>query len=214
MSAHRIPLKSSSSSSSTDKDTLPPAPGAPASQKQKEILDEESFEHGDVAERRLARQLTKKQIDYIASCPVVLDIGEIDTMGAVRVVHAGLVPGTTLDHQDPVGVMHMRTIDPVTHVPSSSGKGLAWFKLWNKYQSLLPPANRSTVIYGHDSRRGLQLEAWSKGIDSGCVKGGKLTALVVKSGKEGLEEVGGRVISVECKDHRGLEEKRGEGRER
>ena len=38
----------------------------------------------------------------------------------------------------------------------------------------------TTVIYGHDSKRGLNLREWSKGLDSGCVNGGSLTALVVE----------------------------------
>lgn len=40
----------------------------------------------------------------------------------------------------------------------------------------------STVIYGHDSRRGLQLRRWTKGLDTGCVKGGRLTALIMMGG--------------------------------
>ena len=55
------------------------------------------------------------------------------------------------------------------------------------------------MIYGHDSKRGLQLETYSKGIDTGCFSGGKLSALVI----DGISEP--RVVSVECKDYRSLE---------
>lgn len=72
-------------------------------------------------------------------------------------------------------------------------------KLWNKYQSLIPAHQRSTVIYGHDSRRGLQLHDYSKGIDSGCVKGGRLSALVIDNKVSGGEA---KVVSVQCKDYR------------
>ncbi|WPG98707.1 Hypothetical protein R9X50_00150100 [Acrodontium crateriforme] len=52
------------------------------------------------------------------------------------------------------------------------------------------------VIYGHDSKMGLQIEPWSKGLDSACVSGGDLTALVLNSkGKQVLH-------SVRCKDYR------------
>jgi hypothetical protein len=40
----------------------------------------------------------------------------------------------------------------------------------------------TTIIYGHDAKQGLQLKQYSKGIDTGCVKGGKLTALVLSDG--------------------------------
>nr|POF17130.1 bis(5'-nucleosyl)-tetraphosphatase, symmetrical [Quercus suber] len=43
------------------------------------------------------------------------------------------------------------------------------------------------VIYGHDSRSGLQIHRWSKGLDSGCVSGGALTALVLDA--RGQQEI-------------------------
>ena len=62
------------------------------------------------------------------------------------------------------------------------GAGAAyWWKLWNKYQSSLAEEQRATVIYGHDSHVGLQISRYSKGLDSGCYQGGKLSALVIDS---------------------------------
>lgn len=166
-------------------------------------LDEESFMHGDVSDRLLARQLTPRQLDWLAACPVILDVGDIEQLGAVHVAHAGLVPGVSLTHQDPVGSMTMRTIDLRTHVPSSASKGVPWWKLWNKYQAASPTTARSTVVYGHDSRVGLNVLDFSIGLDSGCVAGGKLSALVVKGGATVGET---RVVSVECQDYRSMEE--------
>jgi len=57
---------------------------------------------------------------------------------------------------------------------------------------------KMTVVYGHDSKRGLQVKnKWSKGLDSGCVSGGKLTALVVDKG--GRRQY---TRQVKCKDYR------------
>ncbi|KAK3718127.1 hypothetical protein LTR37_005242 [Vermiconidia calcicola] len=53
-----------------------------------------------------------------------------------------------------------------------------------------------TVVYGHHSKAGLQLHRWSKGLDTGCVRGGELTALVLDA--RGEQEI----VSVDCKDHR------------
>ncbi|KAL9099354.1 MAG: hypothetical protein Q9163_005130 [Psora crenata] len=224
-------------STSKTKKPLPPAPGIPegASVPEQtadggetlggdESLDESrgSLARLDLSDRHLARQLNKRQIDYLSQCPVILDIGHIAGMGNVHVVHAGLVPGVRLERQDPMSAMHMRTVDLETHVPSSSGKGTAWYKvcyplpllitaaawtnepntplqLWNKYQSLLSAEKRSTVIYGHDSHRGLQLQRYSKGIDTGCVRGGKLSALIID--KDSRVE-GPKVVTVGCKDYR------------
>ena len=111
----------------------PPAAGMPEDMRQNDGEDEDETlqegPHGDTVDRRLANLFTKRQIDYMASCPVILDIGQIRGLGDVHVVHAGLVPGVRLERQDPLGVMHMRTIDLDTHVPSSSAKGMPWFKV-------------------------------------------------------------------------------------
>ncbi|KAL9043551.1 MAG: hypothetical protein Q9214_003266 [Letrouitia sp. 1 TL-2023] len=177
----------------------PPSPGGPDKELPPEIkddLDEESFSHGDYVDRKLAQSLSQEQIDYLAACPVVLDLGKVKGMGEgkVHVAHAGLIPGVTLENQDPLGVMHMRTIDLDTHVPSRESEGMVWFKLWDKYQRRLPRSDRSIVIYGHDSKRGLQLNKYSKGLDTGCVKGGQLTALLITEKEQ-------KVHSVKCKDY-------------
>ena len=54
------------------------------------------------------------------------------------------------------------------------GEGLPWAEAW----SSLPGQSRH-AIFGHDSRRGVQLEGWATGIDSDCVGGGELTALLL-----------------------------------
>ncbi|KAL8820085.1 MAG: hypothetical protein Q9191_007588 [Dirinaria sp. TL-2023a] len=163
-----------------------------------ETIDGESFSSGDHVNQQLARALSGEQIEYLASCPVILDVGPVDGLGDVRVVHAGLVPGVSLQRQDPISVMHMRTLDLNSHVPSPVNDGMPWNKIWNKFQTLLPKDERSTVIYGHDSARGLQLAKYSKGLDTGCVKGGKLTALIFTSGNN----KNAKTVSVDCKDYR------------
>jgi hypothetical protein len=71
---------------------------------------------------------------------------------------------------------------------------LTILQLWNHYQSHTHPASeRTTVVYGHDSKRGLNIEKYSKGLDSDCVSGGSLSALII----DGLGNQ--RVVSVECK---------------
>ncbi|KAI9811803.1 MAG: hypothetical protein M1832_000697 [Thelocarpon impressellum] len=154
-------------------------------------------------DRALAAMLTPKQAEYLSSCPVILRIGPVAGLGGdVVVVHAGLVPGVELERQDPVHVMNMRSIDLGTHVPSQNGsEGTPWSKLWNAFQGhLKTEAERTTVLYGHDSKRGLQLTEHAKGLDTACVRGGKLTAFVVAEGKRKAKT---SVVSVKCRDHRG-----------
>ena len=181
--------------------------------------------------RLLARKLSRKQVSWLASCPVILRVGAVPNLGEVVVVHGGLVPSVSLEAQDPISVMNMRTIDLKTHVPSKEHEGVPWYKLWNRAQDRIYRSSRprwsiartsypqpadskeddqvvdsqgqrhprptpTIVIYGHDSKRGLQDHKWSKGLDTGCVSGGKLTALIIGEGGR-MEKV-----QVKCDDHR------------
>ena len=57
-----------------------------------------------------------------------------------------------------------------------------------------PMSKTMTVVYGHDARSGLAIEKHTKGLDSGCVKGNQLTALVIEEGgKQSL-------VHVKCQD--------------
>ncbi|KAH0565541.1 hypothetical protein GP486_001074 [Trichoglossum hirsutum] len=170
-------------------------------------LDEELFGHGNHKDRKLARKLDHERAEWLRDCPLILNVGDIESMGEVAVVHAGLVPGVDLENQDPFNVMNMRTIDRDTLVPSSKRKGVAWTKLWKLYQQSLPHKDRMTVIYGHDSHRGLSIGPYSKGLDSGCVGGGRLTALVIESGEKKIRQ---EIVSVKCKDYQSKESKKDE----
>jgi len=77
-----------------------------------------------------------------------------------------------------------------------------WAKLWNHFQKMRPEfkessnEERTVVVYGHDSKRGLEVKKWSKGLDSGCYSGGRLTALVVGGGRRSE-----KLVSVKCRDY-------------
>lgn len=146
-------------------------------------------------DRKLVEELGEKRLRWLKERPVILKVGEIEEMGNVVVVHAGLAPGVELKKQDPGLVMNMRTIGK--DGPSEEREGRAWMKAWNKYQEGLRRKERTTVVYGHDSKRGLRVERWSLGIDTGCLKGGELTGVLVEGGKKGK---GYKIVQVGCKD--------------
>lgn len=170
-------------------------------EKLKDDREEGTGSRGDYKERLLARQFSQEQITYLQSCPVVLRVPLPkplqSTAGEYVVAHAGLVPGVDMDRQDPFQVMNMRTIDLVSRVPSELRLFEPWEKIWGHSMGHVHPLEqRSVVVYGHDSKRGLNVKKYSKGLDSGCVKGGKLTALMVDGwGRE-------RVVAVKCKKYK------------
>lgn len=81
-------------------------------------------------------------------------------------------------------------VDPASE--SSGWFGTMWKNFFGSRKSAIP----QVVVYGHDSKTGLQIHRWSKGLDSGCVGGGKLTAMVLDA--KGRTEL----FSVGCKNYR------------
>ncbi|KAK6359901.1 hypothetical protein TWF696_001028 [Orbilia brochopaga] len=151
------------------------------------------FKHSDIL---LAKSLHRRHAEYLESCPLILKLDGVSNLGDVAVVHAGMVPGVALERQKPSVVMNVRTF--VKKVPTPGRKGIHWGRLWSDYQfdtAKEADGKPLTVIYGHDARRGLELRKYTKGLDTNCVRGGRLTAFVVRGGRKG----GTSVVSVPCR---------------
>ena len=78
--------------------------------------------------------------------------------------------------------------------PLESREGDWWIDAWNRWQNTIEDVEeRSIVVYGHDARVGIQVgedptvARYTFGLDSGCVYGKKLTALVIDKKDKGLE---------------------------
>ena len=54
-----------------------------------------------------------------------------------------------------------------------------------------------TIVYGHNAARGLEIQQYTKGIDSNCVHGGRLTALVIQGGLQPKSFV----VSIPCNEY-------------
>ncbi|KAM3416477.1 hypothetical protein BST61_g8071 [Cercospora zeina] len=83
--------------------------------------------------------------------------------------------------------------DEAVPEPSEGLFGGLWKNFFGKKNSHAHP---QVVIYGHDSKSGLIINRWSKGLDSGCVNGDKLTALVLNA--KGEQELS----HVKCENYR------------
>ncbi|KAM0439646.1 hypothetical protein ACHAPT_000738 [Fusarium lateritium] len=78
-----------------------------------------------------------------------------------------------------------RSTDRDVWIPVNGHEGEQWTDLWNNEQRKLPAAERRSVIYGHDAKLGYREDKYTFGLDSGCVKGNALTALVIKATDDG-----------------------------
>lgn len=88
------------------------------------------------------------------------------------VVHAGLLPGVPLEEQDWSTLLHIRSLTPKGEATEAKGD-----RLWGRYYGGGPH-----IVFGHNAMMEPQLHRWATGIDTGCVYGGRLTAMVLHDG--------------------------------
>jgi hypothetical protein len=112
---------------------------------------------------RAARELREKDVEWLRALPLWLDLPE----HGLTVVHAGLLPGKAIREQTPETLMYLRTIE-------HDGERVPWAEAWDG-----PPH----VVFGHHAVLGLQVHRAATGIDTACVYGGRLTALVLRRGE-------------------------------
>lgn len=161
----------------------------------------------------LARKLEPQHIEYINQCPLMVRLGEVPlhskkTNGGKKhaqglAVHAGVRWDLDLEWQEPLDCLEMRSyIGPhyneTTEDPHDDN-AVSWSKIYNQKQKAGEAVEEFVVYYGHDARRGVNFKKYTKGLDSGCVRGDALTGLVMwkeKTEKSTLYKE--KLVSVKC----------------
>jgi hypothetical protein len=155
--------------------------------------------------RATALALSPHQIDWLAALPLILRVKLPQDLASpfgdtLIVVHAGLAPSTSLENQDTYAVMHMRSLirtmgDEDKLIPSEASGEESWVMEWDRWQNSL--SSKITVIFGHDAKRRLQRSKYAIGLDSACLYGHKLSALVIEASDGKIEH---QIIQVDCAD--------------
>lgn len=116
--------------------------------------------------RSVAQSLSKADWSYVEAMPLWLRLPESGTL----VVHAGLVPGVALEQQSPDWLMNLRSMRPDGEPSKKVADGTPWAAGWRGPEH---------IVFGHDALRGLQQYPFATGLDTGCVYGHKLSALLL-----------------------------------
>jgi hypothetical protein len=136
-------------------------------------------------------------------------------------------------NSDPWNLINMRSVLKHGEITKDGKSGTPWSDIWTKSMSQCTRSDRRAadeteatpagevevegkkggaqakgcypihVIYGHAAGRGLDIKPFSSGLDSGCVYGHRLSALVLggrstKGQKVMIGEHEGRIVSVSC----------------
>jgi diadenosine tetraphosphatase ApaH/serine/threonine PP2A family protein phosphatase len=121
----------------------------------------------EASHEELLAKLEDEDWAQLESLPLRITLDE----HGIWIVHGGIVPGIPFEKQDPWMVTHIRSISE--HGEPSSKRGPLWAERWHGPEH---------VVFGHNARRKPQLHAHATGIDTACVYGEHLTALVLPEG--------------------------------
>ena len=113
-------------------------------------------------------QINGKCWDYLEAMPLTYEDPEHD----IVLVHGGFLPGAPWKRQPARVVTRIQVVDKDGEPRKRSEAPGAphWSELWKG-----PPF----VVYGHTPRDKVSETKWTLGIDTGCVLGGSLTAVVL-----------------------------------
>jgi hypothetical protein len=131
--------------------------------------------HAGPVHRAVAESLGADDIAWLESRPLWLRLDRDQSVGdrPHLVVHGGVVPGIPLEQQTRDHLLNLRSITAEGQ-PTKRIDGAPWASLW---------PGPEHVVFGHDAVRGLQRHPFATGLDTGCVYGRELTALVLPAGE-------------------------------
>ena len=134
--------------------------------------------------QRVARTLDPAAWELLAATPLWFDV----PVHSLRVVHAGVLPRVRIEHHARKTLLTMRTTTD-GGAPSDRSQGTPWGAA---YRGPLQ------IVFGHHAQRRTQLHPFATGIDTGCVYGGALTALVLRDGERmpRVRDRGDALVSV------------------
>jgi hypothetical protein len=117
------------------------------------------------AHEALLVELSDEDWALLETWPLYLDLPS----HGIRVVHAGVVPGVPISRQRRKDLLKMRALEP---------DGSATTR-WRERSWAQDYADEPHIVFGHNAVSGVQIHPHATGLDSGCVYGGRLTAMVL-----------------------------------
>jgi predicted phosphodiesterase len=116
------------------------------------------------------RALEPEHLDYMAQLPLYIRLPEYNAV----VVHAGVMPGVSIEEQDPYHLLHAQCIQPPSKKSYWPSKAPVTHTFWTHHWK-----GPERVIFGHTVFDKPLVTEYAVGIDTGCVYGRSLTAVVL-----------------------------------
>ena len=133
----------------------------------------------DEKQQYIYDNLSSDDFKYLESLPFFMKIDNL------TLIHAGITNNINLDttsKKELEKILWIRTLDEKQKILSLNDDNPS-AKLWSEYYD----GNQGIIVYGHNVFNEVRFDKYSIGIDTGCVYGGKLTALIINDTNNPLE---------------------------
>jgi diadenosine tetraphosphatase ApaH/serine/threonine PP2A family protein phosphatase len=114
--------------------------------------------------------LGPEHLEYFATLPLFIRLPEHNAV----VVHAGVLPGKTIEEQEPYHLLHAQCVRPPERKSFWPSKAPDGYRFWTHHWK-----GPERVIFGHTVFDRPLVTEHAVGIDTGCVYGRSLTAVVL-----------------------------------
>jgi len=125
---------------------------------------------------KIFNNISEDEWTYLLSLPFYMKIDNL------TLVHAGITNKIVLDSaekRDLEKILWIRTLDKNQKTLSLSDDNPT-AKFWSEYYD----GNQGIIVYGHQPFDNIKIDKYSIGIDTGCVFGNKLSAIIINDTKK------------------------------
>jgi bis(5'-nucleosyl)-tetraphosphatase (symmetrical) len=140
-------------------------------------------------QKYIYNNLTQEDFKYLESLQFFIKIDNL------TIIHAGITNNINLEtasQKELEKTLWIRTLDQNQKVVSLFDTDIQT-QLWSEYYD----GDQGFIVYGHQVFDEIKVDKYSIGIDTGCVYGKKLTAIIIKDTKKPFVEY--EIISIDAK---------------
>lgn len=126
----------------------------------------------DNEQLKIFNNLTNEDFEYLKSLPFFIKVGNL------VLIHAGITNKINLlsaKKRELENTLWIRALDENQTPLSLENTNQINAKFWSEYYD----GNQGFIVYGHNRFDDVKIDKYAIGIDTGCVYGNKLTALIV-----------------------------------
>ncbi len=126
----------------------------------------------DAEKQKIFANLSAKDIEYLQNAPFFLKIDNLTILHAGITNKIDLQTASSKQLKQLIRIRHLNKEQKMLSLEQQTEIHSFWSEVYNGEQGI--------IVYGHEAFDDVKIDNYSFGIDTGCVYGNKLTALIIQ----------------------------------